>query len=237
MNFLPSFIVIPIPVNSYSKERFVKAFHDNSVLVDSSDFREGTRPETLVDMEHAVGFQYVYEYEKQVPQLDGTAIVKTFNEIPIVMADSGVLLIGASKREEEERALRFVEAHFIQRTFLERIKFEQKLLRKVADRYPELAQVDVIPGSDAGVDKLSAYGRGVKESHFWQEHGGDELLKVKLPLSDLPEPMMVGFKENGVITLYGRNLEFAQQVEVLAFVAGKLIAPYSRELPVQAKLR
>lgn len=230
--------MIPIPANSSSKDRFVKAFSDNSVLVDSSGFREGTLPDTLVDLEHAVGFQYVYEFEMQVRQLEGTTPVKTINEIPIIIIESGVLAIGSSKREEEERALRFVEAHFIKKTLLEKIKFEQGILRKVADRYNQLAQVDVIPGSDQGVDKLSAYGRGIKESRFWQQHSDDELLKVKVPLSDMPDPPRVGFKENGVITIYGRNLEFARQVEVLAFVAEKIISPYSHELlAVQTKLK
>ena len=238
MNTLPSFVVIPMPPKTYSKDKFLATAAAASVANIPAEFRQGVRPETVVEAEHAIGFEFVFEYEMQVPQLDGTHVpVKTFKAIPVVLVDSGVALVGSSKKEEEERVLRFIETNFVPNMILRTIKFEQNLLRKVADRYPDVAQVDVVPSTEKGIDKLSAVGRDVTGSHFWGEYEGDELLKVKAPLSDLPEPAMVGFKENGVVTLYERRLEFSQQVEALSYVASKILAPYSRELSVQLKLR
>ena len=237
MSTLPSFVVIPMPPKTYSREKFVATATATSVAKDSGPLRQGVLSETLVETEHSVAFQFAFEYEMEVPQLEGITVpVKTYKTVPVVVVDSGVALIGSSKKEEEERVLRFLENHFVRNTILRTIKFEQNLLRIVVDRYPEVAQVDVVPSTERGIDKLSAYGRDVTSSVFWSEHEGDELLKVKAPLSDLPEPAMVGFKENGVVTVYQRGLEFPQQVEVLSYVATKILAPYSRELAVQTKL-
>jgi len=234
---LPSFAVVPIPAKAYSKDKFLATIEANSVAKDSASLRQGSLPESATQTEHAVGFQYVFEYEMEVPQLEGTTRVKTYKAIPVIVTDNGIVLIGSSNKEEEERAVRFLEAHFVQNTMLRRVKFEQKLLRKIIEQYPDAAQVDVFPSGERGIDKLSAYGRGVTDSDFWDRYGGDELLKVKTPLSDLPEPAMVGFKENGVVTIYQRGLGFSQQVEVLSFLAAKILAPYSRELAIQLKLR
>jgi hypothetical protein len=226
-----------MPPKTYSKEKFVSTAKAVSVADDKGPFRQGVLSETLVQTEHSVGFQFAFEYEIQVPQIEGTPVaVKTYRTVPVVFVDSGVALIGFSKKEEEERVVRFLEANFVRNTILRTIKFEQNLLRKVVDKYPEVAQVDVVPSTEKGIDKLSAYGRDVTDSLFWSEHEGDELLKVKAPLSDLQEPAMVGFKENGVVTLYQRGLEFPQQIEVLSYVATNILAPYSRELAVQTKL-
>jgi len=226
-----------MPPKLYSKDKFLDTVKRMSIFDDSAALKQGTIPDSVVSIAEAIGFQYAYEFEQEIQTLKGPVRVRPYKTIPVVLAKSGALLAGSANKEEEERVMRFIEANFAPRTILQRMRFEQKLLRKIIDTYHEVAQVEVVPSTEKSIDKLSATGRGVTASKFWDEYGGEELLKVKTPLSDLPEPPMVGFKEKGVVTLYGRSLEFAQQVEVLSFVAGKIIAQYSRELAFQITLR
>ena len=90
---MPSFVVITMPPKAYSKDKILAKAASASAANDSAEFRQGVLPETVVEGEHAVGFEFVFEYETDIPRLDGIPVkVKTFKSIPVVLVDSGVAL-------------------------------------------------------------------------------------------------------------------------------------------------
>jgi hypothetical protein len=154
-------------------------------------------------------------------------------KIPIVIFDN-VIAIGHSKKEFEEKALEFIEVNITPGFTLQHIEFDEGLLRGVIEKYPEVLQLDLTPMSGR-IDKISCIGRGVTETDFWRDYGDQPLVHVKVRLSDLPEEANVGFRWNGIVTIYNRNFSIPQQIATLNAITS-LILPCVRTI-FQTKLR
>jgi hypothetical protein len=192
-------------------------------------------PESFLEAAEACFFYYAIEYELEYETLEGLKKVEPLpiEKIPVVIFDN-VIAIGHSKKEFEEKVLEFIEVNIAPGFALQHVEFDEGLLREVIEKYPEVLQLDLTPMSGR-IDKISCIGRSITETDFWRDYGDQPLVHIKVRLTDLPEESNVGFRRNGIITIYNRNFSIPQQIATLNAVISRIL-PYIRT-SFQRKLR
>lgn len=224
---MPSYVIVPLPKSAVDKERVREVVDRCSAKECHAQLKYGTIPESFVEVEGALIFYYVIEYEAEYETIEGVKKVEPppVEKIPVAILDN-VLVMGHSKKEYEDRVLSFISEHIAPGYVLQNIEFEEEVLRTVVEKYPDVLQLDLTP-MDGRIDKISCIGRGLTESDFWRDYGDQPLIHVKVRLSDLPEEANVGFRKKGVITIYNRNFSIQQQIRVLKEVV-RIILPHMR---------
>ena len=233
---MPSYVIVPLPKLATDKERVKEAVQKFPARECRAQFKYGTIPESLMEIEGALIFYYVIEYEAEYETIEGVKKVEPppVEKIPVAILDNNVLIMGHSKKEWEDKVLSFISEHIAPDYVLEYIEFEEEVLRAVVEMYPEVLQLDLTP-MDGRIDKISCIGRGLTESDFWRDYGDQPLIHVKVRLVDLPEEANVGFRRKGVVTIYNRNFSVQQQIRVLKEVI-RIILPHMKAT-FQTRLR
>lgn len=203
--------------------------------------REGTLPESMQIFDSVLYFNYAFEYELEYPTLDGLKKTITSQEIPVIFFEKiNFLTIGYCTRDIEKCVLSFMEDNFLSGYVLQSMRFEEAILRSAIERCPDVSQADVEPkGRSKGIeriDRISCMGRGVTDSEFWEDYGGEPLAKVKVRITEIPEEARVGFNRKGVVTIYNRNFTMEQQALALKHVLGEIVSPLVTRVDFQKKL-
>jgi len=238
---LPSFRIIPVPKGACELKTMKGRISELSARNSKKQLREGTLPESMRIFDDVLFFNYVFEYELEYPTLDGLEKTVASQEIPVVFFEkSSILAIGYCTRDIERQVLDFIEANFVHGYVLRSIGFEETVLRSVIDRCPDVSQADVEPkGRRRGIeriDRISCMGRGITDSEFWEDYGGEPLAKVKVRVTEIPEEARVGFTKRGVITIYNRNFTIEQQALVLRHILEEIVSPLATSTAFQRKL-
>lgn len=224
---MPSYLIVPLPKSAIDRERVKEAIHKFPAKECRAQLKYGTAPESFAEIEDALVFYYVIEYEAEYETIEGIKKVAPppVEKIPVAILDN-VLIMGHSKKECEDKVLSFVSEHIAHGYILQNIEFEEEVLRAVVERYPDVLQLDLTP-MDSRIDKISCIGRGLTDSDFWRDYGDKPLIHVKVRLVDLPEEANVGFRRKGIITIYNRNFSIQQQIRALKEVV-RIILPHMR---------
>ena len=233
---MPSYLIVPLPKSAMDKEKVKEVVCKFSARECRAQLKFGTVPESLAEIEGALLFYYVIEYEAEYETIEGMKKIEPppVERIPVAILDNNVLIIGHSKKEFEDKVLSFVSEHIAPGYVLQNVEFEEEVLRAVVEKYPDVLQLDLTP-MDGRIDKISCIGRGLTDSDFWRDYGDQPLIYVKARLVDLPEEANVGFRKKGIITIYNRNFSIQQQIRVLKEVV-RMILPYMRTT-FQTRLR
>jgi hypothetical protein len=221
---LPSFVIVPLPKTSRSKENIRSTINDFAVVKCKTSPKAGTMPESFLETAEACFFYYAIEYKLEYETLEGFKKVEPLpiEKIPVIVFDN-VIAIGHSKKEFEEKVLKFIEVNITPGFALQRVEFDEELLREVIEKYSEVLQLDLTPMSGR-IDKISCIGRGITETDFWRDYGDQPLVHVKVRLSDLPEEANVGFRRNGIVTIYNRNFSISQQIATLNAIISLILS-------------
>jgi len=202
---MPSFILYAVPREKVKLDEIAEKAKLLSIYDDKNDFKSGIFPESVIKTDYAVSFEFGFEYSFEYPTLEGVKEAKSVNRVPIIITKQ-VIALGNCEKEIENRVLSFIEKNFVNGISLERIKFDEKVLREVINRAPELLQAELSPKRRGleKVDKISFIGRGIEESDVWRDYGEEPLVHVKVCVPELPEEPRVGFRKNGLVTIYNR---------------------------------
>jgi hypothetical protein len=232
---LPSFVIVPLPKTARSKENIKTTVNNFVVTKCKTSPKAGTVPGSFLETAEACFFYYAIEYEQEYETLEGFKKLEPLpiEKIPVVIFDN-VVAVGHGKKEFEEKVLEFIEVNITPGFALQHVEFDERLLRGVIEKYPDVLQLDLTPISGR-IDKISCIGRGITETDFWRDYGDQPLVHVKVRLSDLPEEANVGFRRNGILTIYNRNFSISQQIAALNAIIS-LILPCVRTA-FQTKLR
>lgn len=232
---MPSYVLIPLPTKEFDEKKIVSKVKELPATRDVKEFREGTLPETLIIVDKTIAFKFAFEYELEYLTLEGTKSTKACKDIPIVFLEGSFLLIGYCTKDIEQRVVSFIEKNFVKGFVLDKTRFDERALRSVIDKCPNVSQLDITPGMER-VDKISCIGREITESEFYEDYGSEPLSKVKVSLNEIPEEARVSFDKRGIITIYNTSFTFEQQISVLRYVVRKIIGPSLKMTPFQRKL-
>jgi hypothetical protein len=227
--------LIPLPTKEFDEKKIVSKVKELPATRDVKEFREGTLPETLIIVDKTIAFKFAFEYELEYLTLEGTKSTKACKDIPIVFLEGSFLLIGYCTKDIEQRVVSFIEKNFVKGFVLDKTRFDERALRSVIDKCPNVSQLDITPGMER-VDKISCIGREITESEFYEDYGSEPLSKVKVSLNEIPEEARVSFDKRGIITIYNTSFTFEQQISVLRYVVRKIIGPSLKMTPFQRKL-
>lgn len=232
---MPSFVIIPLPKSAWNKENIKRVVNDFDVTKCKASPKAGTMPESFCENAGACFFYYAIEYEQKYETLEGIKTVLPFpiEKIPVIMFDN-IIAIGHSKKEFEEKVLKFIEANITPGFVLQPLEFDEGLLREVIENR-EVLQLDLTPVSGR-IDRISCIGRGVTETEFWKDYGDQPLVHVKVRLTELPEEANVGFRKRGIVTIYNRNFTAAQQIATLSAIIPLILQYYLVKATFQTKL-
>jgi len=202
---MPSFILYAVPRERVKLDEIAEKAKLLSIYDDKNDFKSGIFPESVIKKDYAISLEYGFEYPFKYPTLEGPKEAKSVNRVPIIITKQ-VIAIGNCEKEIENKVLNFIERNFVNGVSLERIKFDEKVLRELISKAPELLQAELSPKRRGleKVDKISFIGRGIEESDVWRDYGEEPLVHIKVLIPELPEEPRVGFRKNGLVTIYNR---------------------------------
>jgi hypothetical protein len=151
---------------------------------------------------------------------------KLFKSFQIALVGDRFVAIQKVSAEDLDWIEHFLENNFIEDVVLDPIPFEEKVLRKVIERNPDVFVIEHEPSSRGNetVDKLTLTGRGVTQSRLYEEHGDEPLRKVKVKLNDLVG-ITVSFFKDGKLTIMGED-EVDRLLAVLKIIVDRMIAPF-----------
>jgi len=234
---MSSFVLVRIPAMELSSEEFREKVNETSAL--KSEDRRGSLPDSLVEVKRSFSFDYGYEYTKEVEKLEGKEEIKAADKVRLVVTKN-FLAIEKRNKDILEEIMTFFEKNFVKGRYqLETLEFDEKLLRAVIDKMPEVTKTSISPKKKGSrvIDELSATGRGnIVGSNFWETYGEEPLIAVKFSLEGFMETPQIGFKKKGIITIYNRNLTRDQLTALVNYVAENIISIYVKSRGFQQRL-
>ena len=232
---MSSYILVQIPKEKHDVAEMRKKVGELSIFHNKEELRSGIIPESLEIIEGTLVFDFAFEYDFKYPTLEGEKEVKAIQRVPLIFMES-VLALQNCTRDIQNQVLSFIEENLVTDVQLERMKFNEKILRAAVDSSSDLLQVEFSPKRKGleQIDKLSCLGREITKSEIWDEYSTEPLLSVRINVPDLYEEARVGFKKEGVITIYNR-FSLRMNVLTMKLLVENLILQYMSRV-FQSKL-
>jgi hypothetical protein len=235
---LASFIVLRIPSRPLDGALIEKRVKSLSAYDNSSDFKEGTKPETFRLANGCVYFEAGFEQPEMVESLQETYQVKRFRGFEVTFIGDGFLAVSKPERKDDfDWVKRFLEAHFVEQVVLDPIQLEDDVLRRILEENPDVFEIEQTPtrkGMET-VDRVKVTGRQVTQSTIYKDYEDEPLRKVKVRLNKVTEGVRVAFYQEGKVTIFGES-EPDGLTAVLKLIVDRIFAPYVRTRSFQTRL-
>lgn len=224
---MPSYQLVQFPRDAVSNEEIAKRAARLDVKGSKAPLKEGVIPSSIHKLEDSLVMELGFEYMDEIETIDGMTQVKRIERVPAVILSSGFLFMGSCIADIRDRLQSFFETNFVQGVVLGRIKFDETTLRTVIDSCaPDIVKLDVKPSRQEEPDQISATGRRVYGSPFYETYGEEPLEFVKVRLVNLNDQPIVGFRRYGTITISSTSFTLAEQASILRYIVDRVIGPY-----------
>lgn len=190
--------------------------------------RSGPLPWTMESFGRGVAaFEYGFEVESTSEALDGSEQVNIVTEkVPVVFLGNGYVAIDAYCSSGVKRELGDLLNDLLRNEIrYETVSFGEETLRKVIRRAETVEKADFDPEKNGFPDRVSGTHRsGLRDTSMWDDYKDAPIQKMKVSLPDRPFRQNVGFKESGIVTIYGRDLDSSLCGMVLRHVTDEVVS-------------
>lgn len=205
---MPSYRLAPLPDIDIKADEVREKVDDLSARKSDEELKRGSLPETFWALDEDVFcFDFGFEVEYEAPTLDGPEKRVRLERVPAVFLEGNFLAVGNCNKDTRREILNFIRRGISLDYSLETIEFEEKTLRKVVERAPNLLKAKFKPQQKwERPEEVSGRDRDLKQTELWQDYEGEPLSKIKVELSGEVKDITAGFSENGILVIYGRSI-------------------------------
>lgn len=231
---MASFNIVPIKQRGIGIDSLKTGLQAQSALNDpdprevpGAETRSGPLPHTLELFDR--GMQY-FEYGREEAQTytdlagnEQESIQPT--RYPVFFLGNQYVAIDAYAPEAVETAILSLLNELLDTGIRYEVEtFGRQTLRSVIKQAEHIEQADFDTESIGMPDRVSGKHRsGLTQTDLWPEYGSEPIEKVKVSLPRNTD-RNVGFNEDGVITIYGRDIPEGECGVVLRYVTDEVIA-------------
>lgn len=190
--------------------------------------RSGPLPQTLESFDGGIAaLEYGFEVERTTKGLDGEerAYILT-DRAPVIFLGNGYAAIDAYCSSDVEREILDLLNNLLgSEVSYETVSFGEETLRKVIKQAETVEETDFSPERDDLPKRvLGEHQSGLRNTRMWPEYEDEPIQRVKVSLPDRPFQEAAGFKEGGVTTIYGRDLELSLCSRVLRHITDEVVS-------------
>ena len=235
---MPSYKIVPLLDERIDTENIEAGIEVVSAFASDADLRSGMLPHTFTEgADELCWAEYGREvyYDRQT--LEGTEQIKHAERYAILFLQNGYAAIEKATNEVEEELLTTLARVLDEEVKFELVEFDEDDLRTVIEESSRVQRVDVSPSRREGPDYVSAHDRDdLRETDWWEQYLADPFEQVRVDLPNRNVHVEVGFDDTGRVTLYGREIEMAVQVEAMRYLTNEVIDPYRDPTDFQGTL-
>lgn len=195
---------------------------------DDGSLRSGPLPWTLDSFGRGiVAFDYGFEVKNTITALDGTERTNIVTEmVPVVFLGNEYAAIDAYCSSDVKQDLLDLLSNLLGNEInYETVSFGEETLRKVIKQAGTIEKANFDPEKDDFPDKASGTHRaGLRGTRMWADYEDTPIQKVKVSLPDREFRENVGFKQNGIVTIYGQDLDPSLCGEVLRHITDEVVS-------------
>ena len=235
---MPSYKIAPLRDERIDTEDIEAGIEAASAFDSDADLRSGMLPHTFTEGADGLCWaEYGREtyYDRQT--LEGTEQTKRAERYTVLFLQNGYAAIEKATNDVEEELLTSLADVLDEQVKFELVEFDEDDLRTVIEESSRVQRVDASPSRREGPDYVSAHDRGdLRDTDWWEQYLADPFEQVRVDLPNRNIHVDVGFDDTGRVTLYGREIEMAVQVEAMRYLTDEVIDPYRDPTDFQGTL-
>lgn len=207
-----------------------------SIFQNNEEFRSGTIPASYLKSGSCFSIELGKEYSGEVTTLEGTHSERMFKKMQIVFVGGSMIAIENTSSGFMDWELRFVQDHFANEALMQPVYFDEIILRKLLEAYPEVFLVEQEPSSpgNEGLDSLRISGKYVTQSRIYEEFGVEPLRRVKIRLLLTDKKVTTSFYKGGRVSIFSQDK--MTMLSVLHVVSEKIVAQDQKAMSFQRRL-
>ena len=201
--------------------------------VEGADPRRGPLPYTLQSFGKGIHFfEFGYQDEETTTDLEGNERQSIYPvRRQVVFLGNGYLAADARCANDVQTEILYLVSSMLgTEIVLEPVEFDDDTLRDVIDRAEKVEQADFDPATAGMPDKVSGKNRsGLRDTQLWTDIGEEPIEKVRVNLPDKRVEKRVGFKDDGVVTIYGQNIAPKLSSSILRHITDEVVSNLESE--------
>jgi hypothetical protein len=194
----------------------------------NAPLRSGPLPQTVQTFDRGItAFEYGFEMESTGRGLDGEERTYILTDrAPVMFLGNGYVAIDAyCSSGVKQEILDLLNDLLGNEIKYETVEFGEDTIRKVIRQAGTIERVDFKPERDSLPDGVSGEHRpGLRDTRMWEDYKDEPVEMVKVSLPERPLGQNVGFKQDGIVTIYGRDLEMSLCGTVLRHITDEVVS-------------